>query len=101
MENDETVEKLIVAINGLRDVVPAFCIDRAAVEEVFELVYGVTNAALVSTDRRSQTLDGLLRALIIDYDLERLGVGAVVEGGKWSQSEFEEVPCLAGVSGEA
>lgn len=100
MENDETVEKLVISINGLRDMVPAFSIDRAAVEQIFELVNGIANAAFVSTDRRSQALDGLLCALVIDHYLERLRVRPIVESGKWSQSELEKVPCLARVSNE-
>lgn len=101
MENDETVEKLVIPIHGFRNVVPPFRVDGAAVEQIFKFVDGVADAAFVGTDWCSQALDGLLRALVVDYDFERLWVRTVVERGEGSQSEFEEVPCLLGVSNEA
>lgn len=83
MKNDEAVEKLVVPVYSLCDMVPSFSIDGAAVKQSLELVDTVSYPLIICADGCPKALHGFSGSFVVGGDLERLRKRPIIERWKW------------------
>jgi hypothetical protein len=90
MQYDETIEKLVVSLNGPGNLIPARRVDRATIEQLFELEYAISDPALIGADWGPETLDSFACAFVVGHNLQRLWVRSVIEHGPGGKSGFQK-----------
>ena len=93
VQDHEGVEELVIPSDGPGNVGPAFGVDGTAVDEVLELEHGVAHLPVVRAHGRSEAGQAL-GPTGLHHDLERIGIGVVVEGWPRGHAAVQETPSL-------
>jgi len=90
MEDNKAVKERVVLIDGVGDLSPSLGIDRAGVQQLFELEDREPYVPSITAARSPQTLQRYCWAVVLWKGLKRSRCRAVVERWPWSHARVQE-----------